>query len=149
MAHHSAPFPVRACLIVTGILLAALSGCTSKEADAAALLPDSIFAAQIPMFPGAKYESAMGGNYYGGVGGPVTGKSQSWFFNVSEPAEKVIGFYSEKLPNAERTSDGDETVFEFEPQGGKPGEKVRVRIEPGKLQITERLSGERAIGSDE
>jgi len=132
---------------VLGPLSVAAIGCSSGDAEAAKL-PESVFASQIPIYPSARYESCMGGSYHGEIGGAVTARSRSWFFDTTDPVEKIIAFYSEKLPQAERSTDEDETHFELIPKDARPGEKVRVIIQPGRLQITETQSADRFPGEE-
>lgn len=127
-------------------------------------LPGVVYGSQIPVYPTAVYEDAMGGSYYETIGGPVTYESLSWFFKVSDPMDKVVAFYSSRLPVGSRIeeeeTEGEETGeaeaeeedtqevgthqqqtedvrFKFIPTGAEEGEDVTITISSGKLQITE------------
>jgi hypothetical protein len=111
-------------------------GCSESPPQAAAL-PGAVYGTQLPIYPGAKYEDAMGGTWYGEGGRPVS-ESLSWFFTVSDPPEDVLAFYEAKLPGAERgVIDENDPTFTVVPAGAEEGEYVRVVVRPGKLQITE------------
>lgn len=99
----------------------------------------AVYAAAIPIYPGAKFTDIMGGNYYEESGGPVTFSSQSWFFDVIDPVEKVIAFYRARLPEGYRDVEAEEgsVAFEWTPPGAVDGEDVTVVIRPGQLQIGE------------
>jgi hypothetical protein len=123
---------------VLGILLSlpTLTGCASTD-EASATLPDAVYAAQIPVYPRAKYENMMGGTSSAGIGGPALTQSLSWFFNLSDSAEQVAAFYDERLPNAAKETEEGETTYTVTPAGAEDGEYVAVRVKAGRLQITE------------
>jgi len=99
----------------------------------------AVFAAAIPVYPGAKLTDSMGGDYYDTLGGPVTFTSQSWFFDLADPVEDVIAFYRRHLPEGYRPSEAEagSTAFEWVPPGAAQGESVMVTIRAGQLQIGE------------
>lgn len=102
-------------------------------------LPGAVYANQVPVYPSAVYDGAMGGDYMDEVGGAVTLKSQSWFFKTDDAVEKLATFYAEHLPGATKNVDDEgEVTFTLVPTGAGEGESVVVRINPGKLQITEK-----------
>ncbi len=111
----------------------AVAGCSSPGSS---VLQGAVYASQIPVYPSAVYENAMGGAFSESLGGPATAESLSWFFKVSDPVEKVVAYYEGKLPTAGRSKEGGE-VFTFVPRGAEAGESVSVTIRPGELQITE------------
>jgi len=102
-------------------------------------LPGAVYANQVPVYPSAVYDGAMGGDYMDEVGGVVTLKSQSWFFKTDDAVEKITAFYAEQLPGATKSVDEEgEVTFTLIPTGAGEGEDVVVRINPGRLQITEK-----------
>ena len=118
-------------------LLALQVACGSAEAT----LPGAVYAKVVPVYPGAEYDESMGGKSGDDIGGPVTAESTSWFFRISDPVDKVIAFYREKLPGAKLAKDdlGDD-VFTFIPTTAEEGEYVSVTIRKGgELQIGESL----------
>lgn len=112
------------------IVMLAVPSCGAPSLDGA------VYTEQIPVFPGAKLQDVAGGNYYDELGGPVTFESKSWFFKVSDKA-KVIAFYQEKLPSANREEDDEGVTFTFAPAGAEEGEDVSIVIKEGELQISE------------
>ena len=128
-------------LVLYAAVATLVFGCSKGTTDQASL-PGAVYARQVPIYPSATYEDAMGGTYSGRIGGPPVSESLSWFFKVSDPPEKVIAFYEEKLPGAERgvmtgLDDADDPTFTVVPTGAEEGEYVRVTVGRGKLQITE------------
>ena len=99
----------------------------------------AVYASVIPIYPGAKFTDIMGGNYYEELGGPVTFTSQSWFFDVTDPVEKVVAFYRARLPEGYRDVEAEEgsIAFEWTPPGAVDGEDVTIVIRAGQLQIGE------------
>jgi hypothetical protein len=129
-------------LSVVGLWLVAgalFAGCSSSEsgASAAAAFPGAVYAGQLPLYPSATLEGSMGGSTYGRVGGPAVSSSLSWFFTVSDPADKVLAFYEARLSGAARGDDGDHPTLTLVPAGAEEGEYLRITVSPGKLQITE------------
>ena len=106
----------------------------------------AVYASVIPIYPGAKFTDIMGGNYYEEFGGPVTFTSQSWFFDISDPVEKVVAFYRSKLPQGYRDVEAEEgsVAFEWTPPGAVDGEDVTVVISEGQLQIGETVKAKAA-----
>jgi hypothetical protein len=101
-------------------------------------LKDGHFTATVPLFPGAKFREQGGGNYYAEIGGPVTFRSTTWYFDISAPVAEVANFYRSGLSGAtaEEAADG-EAGFTWNPPGAKEGEDVTIWIEEGELRITE------------
>jgi hypothetical protein len=97
------------------------------------------YAARIPVYAGAKFDGEMGGDYYDDVGGPVTFTSHSWFFDVEDPVQQVVDFYTKSLPTGARRAEAEEgsVAFEWRPPGSLEGEEVKVWISEGRLQINE------------
>jgi hypothetical protein len=120
---------------------ASVTACSSTDSGlaAGAALPGAVYAGQLPLYPSATFDGAMGGNTHaGGVGGPVVSDSLSWFFTVSDAPERVLAFYESKLPGAERGAwDTGEPTLTLVPPGAEAGEYLRVTVSEGKLQITE------------
>ncbi|MFO0983726.1 MAG: hypothetical protein U1E76_18680 [Planctomycetota bacterium] len=131
----------RARALALSITVAAAFACSGERA---AELRGAVYPAQIPVYPGARYQDSMGGKFYGDIGGPVITESLSWFFTVADPEPDVTRFYETKLPAGSRvTDDGDDqpdqTVFRFVPAGASEGEDVTVTIHAHELQITEQV----------
>lgn len=132
--------------LVAGIVglgaLIAISRGGDKQAGLApgsSVMKGAVYAQAIPVWKGAKFDDAMGGNYYDNIGGPVTFTSMSWFFEFEAPVSEVAAFYRSNLPAGAQpveTDDGD-VAFQWTPPGAKAGEEVNVRIGEGRLQINE------------
>ncbi|MBX7244519.1 MAG: hypothetical protein K1X53_03415 [Candidatus Sumerlaeaceae bacterium] len=119
-----------------------LSGCggSAKKVE----LPNAVMAKQVPVYPGAKLESQMGGTTSDGVGGREITKSMSWFLKVSDPPEKVVEFYEKEWSSASKgqNDDGD-TVFDGTFDGAESEESLKVTVRSDEIQITEILSPSR------
>jgi hypothetical protein len=140
----------------------AVGACSKPRKESG--LSGAVYGSQIPVYASAVFEDSMGGNYYEAIGGPVTYESLSWFFKVSDPMDKVVAFYTSRLPigsrleeekaegeetgeaeaeeedSEEASSNGQQTEdvrFKFIPAGAEEGEDVTITISSGKLQITE------------
>jgi hypothetical protein len=128
-------------LVVVGLVLASRVKEVVQDGLGPAKNPlkGAVYASEIPIYPGARFTDIMGGNYYEESGGPVTFTSQSWFFDLTDPVEKVIQFYQAKLPPGHHEVEGEEgsVTFEWTPPGAVDGEDVTVVIRPGQLQIGE------------
>ncbi len=118
---------------------ASVAACSSTDsAPAGAALPGAVYAGQLPIYPSATFDGAMGGTTYGQVGGPAVNSSLSWFFAVADPPEKVLAFYEAKLAGARRDDNADdEPTLTLVPAGADEGEYLRITVSPGRLQITE------------
>ena len=118
---------------------ASVAACSSTDsAPSAAALPGAVYAGQLPIYPSATFDGAMGGTTYGRVGGPAVNSSLSWFFAVADPPEKVLAFYEAKLVGARRDDNADdEPTLTLVPAGADEGEFLRITVSPGRLQITE------------
>lgn len=123
-------------LIVVGRVRGASSeGRTGADSP----MKDAVYATAIPVYPGAKLNDVMGGNYYNDLGGPVTFTSQSWFFSLSDPVAKVAEYYRQHLPDGYRPREVEqgEIGFEWTPPGAAEGEEVHITVREGQLQIGE------------
>jgi hypothetical protein len=117
------------------VCAAACSGLIDRRSE----LDGSVYARQIPAYPGAKFEDSMGGTTSAGIGGPAVSESMSWFYRTTDPVEKVVAFYVENLPGATRDAPDEDgaVVFRVKPKMAGPDEYVTVKVRPGELQITE------------
>ncbi len=126
--------------VAVALLLAvAFFACSKKSSTPE--LQGSIYAAQIPIYPGVKLVDTGGGNYYEEIGGAPTFESKTWFFESKDSVPMMTAFYENRLGSASRLADDDveegTIVFKFTPKGAEKGEDVSVHIEPGKLHISE------------
>jgi len=129
-------------IVGLGVLIVLSNGRGSSKAGLdpkKSPIKGSVYAASIPVYPGAKYESEMGGNYSNDVGGPATSTSHSWFFKVDDEMDQVTSFYTKNLPQGAHRAEAEEgkVLFEWRPPGAAEGEQVRIWIGEGTLQIGE------------
>ena len=127
---------ITAAALLTGLMTLQVACRNTENA-----LPGAVYAKVVPVYPGAKYIGSMGGQSGSERGGRITGESQSWFFKISDPAEKVVSFYKRKLPGARLEKDGaGDPIFTLIPEGAEAGERVQVIFrKSGDLQIHESL----------
>jgi hypothetical protein len=106
---------------------------------AASPIKGAVYATAVPIYPGAKLRDAMGGSYSAEIGGSVTYTSQSWFFQFTADTARVIEFYRQKLPSAQRQAEAEPgaAYFQWIPPNAAIGELVTVTIRAGELQIGE------------
>ena len=126
--------------VAFGLVVGSVAACSSTDSgpSTGAALPGAVYAGQLPLYPSATFDGAMGGTTYGSIGGPAVNSSLSWFFAVADPPEKVLAFYEAKLTGARRDdSDADEPTLTLVPAGAAAGEYLRITVSPGRLQITE------------
>jgi hypothetical protein len=100
---------------------------------------DAVYASQVPVFPGAQFQDAMGGSYYGEGFNDKVSESKSYFFEIDpQKHEQIVAFYEKELASATRTTDEDGDIrFELVPRGAEGDEKVYVVIGRDRLQIGE------------
>jgi hypothetical protein len=124
----------RSIALVTLVLCAlAVAGCGAKQT----VLPHAVYANAIPIYPGARLGDMMGSTSMGDTPESTT-DGMAWFFDVKAPADKMIAFYEQKLPNARRDPDWSEGVrLVWVPEGAAPGEELAVVIEENQLMIKE------------
>ena len=135
--------PCRPDAIVFGVALTlVLTGCAVREArwsgETAKL---AVYATQIPLYPGAKVEDAMGSESYGDDPSTYSEGMMFWF-KVEAPQDKVVAWYDMKLTNAKRDVDDDgNIVYTLTPNGADVGEDMGVILEPGKIRVFEHTKG--------
>lgn len=127
---------MRIAAVVAGAI--ALAGCATPEArwsgDAASL---AVYATQVPLYPGAKAEDAMGSESWGDDPESYAEGMTFWFV-VDAPMDKVVAWYDMKLVHAKRERDDDNNVvYTLTPTGAEPGEDVGVIVEEGKFRVFE------------
>ena len=118
-------------------LALAAAGCAGKSNQN--LLPGAVYAANVfQVYRGAELTGMMGNDTYGeGPGTHMQG--QFWTFSVKDSKDKVLAFYEQQFPNAERTTlDDGAVMLRIVPQGAEPEEYVYVTISEGEIRIGER-----------
>ena len=119
------------------------AGCASKKT----VLPYAVYADQIPIYPGAVLEEAMGSTSAGDTPESMS-DGMAWFFEVKAPAAQIVAFYEQNLPQAKRDAEWDDGVrLVWAPTGGAPGEELSVVIGENKLSIREEVKPGRRPGN--
>ena len=115
------------------------NGMSAGLSPATSRINGAVYASAIPIYPGAKLRDAMGSSYSAEMGGSVTYTSQSWFFQFTGDTARVIEFYRQKLPSAQRQAEAEPgaAYFQWIPPNAAIGELVTVTIRAGELQIGE------------
>jgi hypothetical protein len=130
------------------VLLGALValGCGAKQSA----LPHAVYASQVPIYPGAVLEDAMGSTSAGDTPESVT-DGMAWFFDVKASAQTMLAYYEKKLPKATRDSEWTDGVrLVWVPEGAAPGERVEIILEDNSIQIGESVRpGKRAGNPNE
>lgn len=122
-----------------GILLVLVLaiGATIAMRGRAQKLPDAQIATEIPVYPGAKYED-MGTGLMGDDLSNMDTRSRTWWFDVDDPASKVVQYYEAKLGQKATVDEDDGSrSFEVRPPSAYPDERVRITVEEKKLTINE------------
>ncbi|HEY2955680.1 MAG TPA: hypothetical protein VGK89_10580 [Candidatus Eisenbacteria bacterium] len=116
-------------------LALAVAGCAKSNKD---LLPGAVYAAKtVTVYRHAELKDMMGSESYGDEPGSYT-KGQCWFFSVKDSKEKVLAYYEQQFPNAERITNEDGSVtLRIIPEGADKFEDVHVTVRDGELQIAE------------
>jgi len=125
--------------VSAAVVAVLLVGCSSENHYAQWKKLDVVYASQVPIFPGAEVEDAMGGNYYGESLDQQVSESMTYWFKIDpKNHDQIVAFYEKALPSAQRSVDEDgEIRFEVVPKGAESGEKVWVMISKDRLRIGE------------
>lgn len=138
------------------ILIAALAGCAARQpvydgqvaaysVDKLGDAPRAQYANQVPLYPGAKLEGAMGNETYGDEADSYA-EGMTWHFLFKDPPEKVVAFYEAALPQVEKSTGPDGTVkWQFLPAGGKGEDYVSVVVGEKEMFISESVQGGRKV----
>ena len=120
-------------LVALSLCALAAAGCGAKQAA----LPHAVYANSVPVYPGAVLEDMMGSTSMGDTPESMS-DGMAWFFDFTAPADKMVAFYQQKLPNAKRDPEWEVGVrLVWVPEGAAPGEELAVVIEDNKLTIKE------------
>lgn len=117
----------------------ALAGCAAQETkwtgEAASLV---VYAKAIPLYPGARAVDAMGSDSYGDEPGSHS-EGMSVLFEVENyDKAKVLAWYEERLPGAERqVLDTGSVELKVAPPNGEPGEDMGVWIDDDGFRVFE------------
>jgi hypothetical protein len=132
----------RIALLVGAIGLPALAGCSAREARwTGEAARHSVYATQVPLYPGAKLEQVMDSDRYDHAPDPFS-EGRTWWFVVPDSPDEVAAWYEARLPEAVRTTDArGDVVFTIAPKGAEPGEHAGVTIQDGKIVVFERTRG--------
>ena len=122
--------------IAAAAVAIAVAGCAGKSSRD--LLPGAVYAADVvPVYKNAALTGMMGNETWGDEPGSYT-QGQFWSFDVKDPKEKVLAFYEQRFPGAERTENNDGSVtLRIVPEGAEKNEYVYVTVEDGVIRIGE------------
>src|SRR5262245_20508908 len=100
-------------LTIVTLCALALAGCATRKT----VLPYAVYADQVPIYPGAVLKDAMGSTSAGDT--PESGSDgMAWFFDVKAPADEMVAFYQQRLPQAKRDAEwGDGVRLVWVPEG--------------------------------
>ena len=118
------------------LVLVLAIGATFAMRGRAQTLREAQIATEIPVYPGAKFED-MGGGLMGDDINNLDTRSRTWWFDVDDPAAKVVQFYATKLGKQPTVEEDGSRVFEVHPASAYPDERVTITIEEKKLTINE------------
>ena len=127
--------PRMAAVVAVAVCALAATGCASKKT----VLPYAVYADQVPIYPGAVLEEAMGSTSAGDTPESMS-DGMAWFFEVTAPAQEMVAFYQQRLPQARRDTGWEDGVrLVWVPEGGAPGEELSVVIGENTLSIREQV----------
>jgi hypothetical protein len=128
--------------------LAAVAGCTAQKpvydgrvashsTDDYDEAPRAQYANQIPVYPGAKIDDAMGSESWGD--GPESHSyGMTWWFKTKATQPELIAFYDFALAGATRQVDDEGAVhWTLAPQAGEAGEEIGVTVDAEGFRIHE------------
>jgi hypothetical protein len=123
--------------VLLGALL--LTGCAVTEAkwsgDAAAAV---VYAKEIPLYPGATFDGAMGSQSWGDEPGSYTEGMTVWFVVEGFDRAKVLDWYERRLQNAETEVLDDGAIrLKIAVPNGEPGEDMGVVIDENRFCVFE------------
>ena len=139
----------RSSLVFFGLLASLTIGCSKEPAQAkwkpevAELMVDGT---QIPLYPGAVADNAMGSDLYGDTKADHSKGMAVWFV-ADGTFDELADWYEARLPEAmQEVVDGGALMFTLAPEGGVDGESMGVVVEDdGKFRIFERVKANRAV----
>lgn len=130
------------------VVLAVLAGCSAErpqyDGSVAAHSIDDYdeaprpqYANQIPVYPGAKIDDAMGSESWGDT--PESHSyGMTWWFKSDATQEQLVAFYDFALAGAKREVDDEGAVhWTLAPQAAEPGEEIGVIVEKDGFRIHE------------
>jgi hypothetical protein len=79
-------------------------------------IDEAFYKDYLPVYPGATFDSRMGGRISDLDSSAAISEGMSWFYTTNAPPEKVIAFYVKALAEEPKQEDG-ETTFKITPAG--------------------------------
>jgi hypothetical protein len=122
-----------------------LGACGESESSKPPALEGAVHPEALPVYTPSELRDIMGGEYSGGEGENL--KSLSWFFETTDPMDKVEAWYDRKLSHAYKEKgaeeDGGEVVYSWVGAGldETKGERLYVTLRPARkeFQLTEKV----------
>src|SRR5262249_9942533 len=116
-------------------MLAIAAGCAAKQpiydgsvashsTDDYREAPHAQYANQVPVYPGATIDNAMGSESYGDEPDSHS-YGMAWWFKTKATKDDLTKFYDAALPGARKTTlENGATQWSLAPKGGQPGEEI-------------------------
>ena len=132
-----------ASLLAGLVALAVVAGCgggapkeTKWDGSAKA---SAVYATQIPLYPGAKFENAMGSDTYADLAMSAEGHEEgmSFWFEVSATQAELDAWYAERLTGYSKTDEDGTITYTLTPAGAESGEEMGVYLEDNLLRVWE------------
>ena len=122
-------------IVSVALCALAAAGCATRKT----VLPYAVYADQIPIYPGAVLEEAMGSTSAGDTPESMS-DGMAWFFEVKAPASEMVAFYEQRVPQAKRDASWEDGVrLVWVPDGAAAGEELSVVIGENALSLREQV----------
>ena len=123
-------------------IAAALAGCAGDTTKGAQWSGETasmvVYAQNVPLYPGAKAEDAMGSDSYGDTPEEHSEGMCVWFKVEGYDKAKVLAWYEERLPGAAKSTLDEDTIeLRLPAAGGEPGEDMGVWIDNDGFRVFE------------
>ena len=118
--------------VIALVALQATAGSpTSGDMDGA------VYASRIPLYPGAQLSGESASAWARTLFGPPEVRRRSWSFKVHAGSQRLVDYYTKRLPAAQREDLSGGVTFALVPDGAAAGETVRVTVRDGLVQVEE------------
>jgi len=131
----------RAGLLAVAILAAGtwLQGCSGSDPNAR-VLGEAVYAKNVPVYKGAKFEESMGNESWGDEPDSYT-RGMTWWFETRASKADLLAYYEKLYPNAEKLElDTGAVQLRWVPEGATRFEDVTIVVDDQELRIGESVS---------
>jgi hypothetical protein len=133
------PTVMNAALALAVVALAA--GCAKSKDQASKWSGETadmvVYAQAVPLYPGAVAQHAMGSDSYGDTPESHSEGMCVWFEVQGYERDKVLAWYTEKLPNARRSEEAGTVTLTVTPANAEPGEDMGVYVDQDGFRVFE------------